>query len=319
MLGRPAWAHDVQDELTVGSLSSNFSKGTTPYVSDRLGFDADASDALVLSVNGTYTRYLRSNHTPGESIFLLAGAADYSPSDHFSFGVDVRGSPPSTEVTRVPASDTTTTVPSVLPSGPAGSELKSRTSLIGAGLSAEYDTAGEGPFESIVDASAGATSYMTTQVARALGGGASTPKRSPSSLGQYRMTLGFIEVLQHTTQAELSASYYVYSSDPTGTGYFGASVFGREAVSDGVPVEPLRWLLRPTLRQRIGPVKLSAFFQYGRYVDDGGVDIGGGVKAQVKVGSAWKLWASLSYQRDQLATGEVLAIPWGGIGAKVAF
>jgi hypothetical protein len=291
----PAHAGDVSDELTVGALSSNVAP-TQPYVSDRFGGSADPSEAVSLSLSGTYTRYFRADRTPGENIFQLAAAGDYTPNDHWSFGAELRGSPPSTAVMDTPAG-----------------VVRSRTSVIGCGVNGEYDTAGEGPLETIVDGYLGLSSYSTTQRAR------TARKGTPSSLAQYRVSADVTEVFFRHTEGELSGSYYAYSTDPEGTGYFGTSVFGRESVSEGLPLEPLRWSLRPTVRQRIGPVKLSAFFQYGRYVGDAGWNFMAGLKAQVKVSTNWKLWAALNLQRDFESTGETLTIPWGSVGARVSF
>ncbi len=291
-----ASAIDVSDELTAGALSSNLQRSTSPYLSDRLGTGADATKALSLSADGTYTRYFRANHVPGENIFQFLGAADYEISDHLSFGLDLRGSPPSTAVTPT-----------------ATGSVKSRTSLVGAGASAEYDTAGDGDFETIAESYVGLTSYSTTQKAR------SSTKGSPSSLLQWRASLGVTEIFFRETEGRVFASYYAYSTDPGGTGYFGASVFGREAVGEGLPLEPLRWSLRPSVEQRLGPVKLIGFFQYGHYVDELGWNVAVGLKAQVKVNDAWRVWASINFQRDVESTGENLSIPWGALGARVFF
>jgi len=305
---RTARANDVSDELTVGTLSPSTSSSSStrvssePFVSDRLGGALDASDNVSLSLDGTLTRYLHANHEPGETIFQIATALDYD-GDHWSFGIDARGSPRSTAVTRTD-------------SGP----VRSRTSLLGAGAFIEYDSAGESDEkssggidpETIVEGSGGVTEYWTTQ--RARHGGS-----SPSSLTQFRLSLGVTEVLWRDTEGALFANWYTYSTDPLNTGYYGASVFGRESVSDGLPLEPLRWSIRPSLRQRMGPVKVSAYFQYGRYVGDAGSNVLGGLKAQIKVSQVLKLWASGGLQHDVQSTGETLLVPWAAVGARVTF
>jgi hypothetical protein len=189
--------------------------------------------------------------------------------------------------------------------------VRSRTSLLGAGISAEYDTAGDGPFETVVDTEAAVSSFSTTQRSRLLG------RVTPSSLAQYRFSAGVTEVFWEDVETELDGSYYAYSEDAGNTGYFGPSVFGRGSVSDGLPLEPLRWSVRPTLRKRFGPVKLSAFFQYGSYVDALGWSAMGGLKAMVKVSETVKFWASANFQRDRDSTGDTLSIPWGSLGVRV--
>src|SRR5882724_1952793 len=143
-----AFADDVSDELSAGAISSNVAKGSSPFVSDRLGGSIDTSDALSFSADATFTRYFHARGASGESIFQLAGATDYAPDDHWAFGADVRGSPPSS--TNAP--DPVTSV-----------RYKYTSSSIGGGLSAEYDTAGGTDFETIGDTYFGLTGYRTTQ------------------------------------------------------------------------------------------------------------------------------------------------------------
>jgi len=90
-------------------------------------------------------------------------------------------------------------------------------------------------------------------------------------------------------------------------------------VSEGVPLEPLRWSLRPNVRQRFGTVRVGAYFQYGRYVDSTGWNAIVGLKGQIKISSEWRIWASANLQRDAESTGERLLIPWASIGARVIF
>src|SRR5215471_1844950 len=94
---RPALASDVSNELSAGALSSSTSRGSAPFLSDRLGGSVDTSEALSFSGDLTYTRYFHSPGAPGENIFQLAAAGDYTPDDHLSFGADLRGSPTSTD------------------------------------------------------------------------------------------------------------------------------------------------------------------------------------------------------------------------------
>jgi hypothetical protein len=52
-------------------------------------------------------------------------------------------------------------------------------------------------------------------------------------------------------------------------------------------------------------------------VGDTGSSLIAGLKAQLKVSDAVKLWASLDLQRDEDPSGEVLTIPWGTLGVRV--
>jgi hypothetical protein len=290
---RAALATDVSDELSAGALGGSGLRGASPFVSDRFGGAFDASDALSFSADATFTRYFHSKDANGENILQLAAASDYSPDDHWSFGADIRGSPQSTAKVEDPTNGT----------------VRYRSSLFGGGASVEYDTAGDGPIETIADSYLGLTDFRTTMPSK-------TMKRSPESLLQWRMSLGLTEVLWKDTEAGLTGTYYLYSDDPVGSGYAGASVFGRGGVSEGAPLEPLRWSLRPGLRQRFGALRLGAYVQYGRFVDDAGYSFVTALKAQVKASDAVRLWAQIGYQRDAGA-GESLTIPWGSLGVRV--
>jgi hypothetical protein len=87
-------------------------------------------------------------------------------------------------------------------------------------------------------------------------------------------------------------------------------------VSEGVPLEPLRWAIRPSVRQKLGPWKLGAYVHYGRYVGDEGYTAVVALKVQLKASALFRLWMQLGFQHDG-AYGETLSIPWGSLGARV--
>ncbi|HVW27960.1 MAG TPA: hypothetical protein VHC69_21500 [Polyangiaceae bacterium] len=291
MAPRVAFATDVSDELSAGAIGMNGLGGASPFVSDRLGGALDVSDALAFSADATFTRYFRSKDGFGESILQLAGASDYSLGEHWAFGADIRGSPESTA--RI--------------TDAAGKIARYRSSLLGGGASVEYDTAGDGPLETIGDSYFGVTAFHTNRPKKDL-------KIPAATLLQWRGSLGLTEVLWQDTEAGLTGTYYAYSVDPDG--YEGASVFGRGGISEGAPLEPLRWSLRGNFRRRFGALKLGAYVQYGPYVDSGGFSVVTAVKAQVKASDAVRLWAQIGFQRDGGA-GEALSIPWGSLGVRV--
>jgi hypothetical protein len=294
---RVALATDVSDELSAGAVGSSGLRGAAPFVSDRLGGAFDVNDALSFSADATFTRYFHTKDAYGENILQLAGATDYSPDEHWSFGADIRGSPRSTA--RVQDS--------------AGNTVKYWSSLLGGGASVEYDTAGDGALETIADSYVGLTDYRTTQPSKRTTQPSMGMKQTPSLL-QWRASLGITEVLWQDTEAGLTGTYYGYSDDPIDSGYVGESVFGRDGV--GEPLEPLRWSIRPALRQRFGVLRLGAYFQYGRFFNDVGYSLVTAVKATVKASDAIRLWAQIGYQRDAGA-GESLTIPWGSLGVRV--
>jgi hypothetical protein len=298
---RTAAATDVSDELSAGALSSSSSRGNSPFLSDRLGASIDASEALSFSTDLTYTRYFHSHGVASENIFQLAAASDYMPNDHLSFGIDVRGSPTSTASTVDSAT---------------GTKYSYRSSSLGGGLSAEYDTAGDGDAETVADTYLGLTGYRTTQRSRESKGAPNVVVGTPTSLLQWRASLGVTEELWRVTEVGLTGTYYLYSEDPSGGGYEGPSVWGRGGVSEGVPLEPLRWAIRPSVRQKFGPLKVGAYVQYGRYVADEGYMVVAALKGQLRLSDAVRLWAQFGLQLDG-AYGETLSIPWGSVGVRV--
>jgi hypothetical protein len=304
LLARAAHATDVSNELSAGALSSSSSRGNFPFLSDRLGASVDVNEALSFSGDLTYTRYFHSRGAPAENIFQLVAASDYMPDDHLSFGIDVRGSPTSTASTTDPTT---------------GTGYKYKSASLGGGLSAEYDTAGDSDLETIADAYVGLTGYRTTQRPRSkteAPNGMDGMDRTLASLLQWRASLGVTEQLFRSTEVGLTGTYYIYSEDPANRGYDGVSIWAREGVTEGMPLEPLRWAIRPSVRHKFGPLKLGAYVHYGRYVDDDGYMIVAALKGQLKVSEAVRLWVQVGFQRDS-AYGEILSIPWGSVGARV--
>jgi hypothetical protein len=301
---RVARATDVSDELSAGALGSGGLGRAAPFVSDRLGGAFDVNEALSFSADATFTRYFQAKDAYGENILQLDAASDYSFDDHWSIGADIRGSPPSTAKVPDPVDSTKTD--------------RYRSSLLGGGASVEYDTAGEGPLETIADSYLGLTAFRTTQLGQVVPTErGQAVKHTPSSLLQWRGSLGVTEVLWQDTEAGLTGTYYLYSDDPVGSGYEGPSVFGRGGVSEGAPLEPLRWSLRATVHQRFGVLRLGAYVQYGRFVGDTGFSAVAALKAQLKASDDLRLWAQFGFQRDGAEGESSLSIPWGSIGVRV--
>lgn len=306
---------NVSDELTVGSLGATPGAPAAPYYSNRLNGSVDVNDALSLHLDTTFTRYSRTSDSSADDIFQLLLGGTWEPSEHVAIDVDGSVSPSSTMTTLEPATPAMPASPATL----AGRE-RVRTSAVGALITAEYDTAGDGDLESAIDVTGGVASYSTTQATR------SGPLRrrvlGPSETGalvQWRAAVGVTETLFRNTDAGVVGTYYVYNSDPTDSGYYGAAVFGRGAVVDGIPLEPLRYTLRPALLERFGDLHVRASFQYGGHVGGTGYSVLGGVKVQYRVSHPLKLWVAAYHEREIDGSGVGENIDWGSLGAMLYF
>lgn len=305
------WAADgsAADELTVGSLGATPAAPAAPYFSNRLSGSIDASEAWSFRLDTILTRYSRTPDRSADNIFQFVLGGTWEPDDHVSIDVDGNISPPSTTTILAPATATT----------PAG-RYKERTSSLGAVISAGYDTAGDSNLESAIDLTGGVASYATTQRQRATVAGRRVAGPSTSAaLLQWRAAIGVTETLFRDTDVGLVGTYYAYSTDPTDTGYYGAQVFGRGAVMDGIPLEPLRYSVRPIVVQRFGDLQLRASFQYGEHVDGAGYDVFGGLKGQYRFSHAVKVWIAGYHGRDIDGSGVGENIDWGTVGAMLYF
>jgi hypothetical protein len=172
---------------------------------------------------------------------------------------------------------------------PATVEVRSQTKSYGFDLSSEYESATEDETrdtETIVDLFLGGTHYAIAQdiprVRTASGaeltanelrascqtrdcgpGIRSVLAKEQSSLWQLRATAAVTETLFEDTDLDLSATYFVYTSDPTKVGLYSVGTFSRTPIGEGLPTLPLRYSVRPAVEQRFGPVGIEPSFQYG--------------------------------------------------------
>jgi hypothetical protein len=140
-----------------------------------------------------------------------------------------------------------------------------------------------------------------------------------SSLLQWRATASFTETLFEDSDLGMSASYYLYSRDPTQSGVYGPAVLGRFAVDDGIPIEPLQYSLRPDIVHRFGPLRASAYGQLGHYLGGEGWSWIGGLKLRYRFSDMVSAWLSGNLQHDDYASGDDLRIVWVNAGARLVF
>jgi hypothetical protein len=106
----------------------------------------------------------------------------------------------------------------------------------------------------------------------------------------------------------VSGDYYGYRQDPTQIGFFSLGSSGRMQISGGagVPIAPLRYLVRPEVAHRMGDLSFRLWVQAGRYVDGAGQTTRGvGARIQYKLTKTFKMWAAASGQRDVDSEGNL--------------
>lgn len=299
-------AHRITEELTLGALGALQSVPRTPFLSNRLGGALDVSEQAYLRLDTTLTHYAQVPGTSATNVFQVLFGGTWEPNDHLSFDGDVYLSPRSSTVTRSA-------------SAPAQRSV-ARTSSVGAAIGGEYDTATDGDLDTAVDLTVGLTRYTTTQATRyGRGKLQATGPTEEGALAQGRVALGATETILRNTDVGFVGTYYFYDRDPMNSGYYGANVFGRGAVSDGIPLEPMRYSLRPTLLERLGSFTAVLSFQYAEDVHDSGHSLLFGAKLQYRFSRAAKAWLSANHQVETLPTSEVEKIDSGSVGATFYF
>ncbi|HEX4354821.1 MAG TPA: hypothetical protein VHZ95_17945 [Polyangiales bacterium] len=302
-------ANDVSDELRVGRLEGATKGDTTSYWSDRVHGSADLTPDVGVDLGGSITHYGMSQGVTRGDIFQVSTGATYTPIDELAFDLDLALSPTSVNVER----DVQVTQ---LRKG----AMRDKTSVLSFDLDAEYNSAGDSDAETIVGLAIGATDYSTTQAVRlrrlrlqAMRAMFGQPE--DASLLQWQVDLSVTETLFQDTDVALAGTYYLYNRDTANSGYYGESVFGRLDIGDGIPTLPLRYAIRPSLTQRVGPLQVRLLFQYGDYADDRGTSWMGGVKVQCKIGHPVRLWLSANVQHDRV-DGETLNNLWLSLGFR---
>ncbi|MGZ6123811.1 MAG: hypothetical protein ACXWLR_02570, partial [Myxococcales bacterium] len=86
-------------------------------------------------------------------------------------------------------------------------------------------------------------------------------------------------------------------------GYFGVASLGQGA---GLPIAPLRYLVRPEVLHRFGDFSAKLWLQTGEYVAGTGQSTAAvGLKLQYRFSKAFRAWVTASGQRDVDAADSV--------------
>jgi hypothetical protein len=111
-----------------------------------------------------------------------------------------------------------------------------------------------------------------------------------------RLSASTTATLFQDTDLTLGGDYYVYQQDPGEVGYYGLAAAGR---GPGMPIAPLRFVVRPEVLHRFGDFSARLWVQAGRYMPGTGQSTAAiGSKLQYKISAAWRVWLSVSGERD---------------------
>ncbi|HYS10802.1 MAG TPA: hypothetical protein VEP66_18835 [Myxococcales bacterium] len=329
-LARPVRANSVTNEVFVTSAQTSDANPRALIFTDSLTSSFDLGEDW--SLTGGFSLTL-PGRTPAateaqfdetsQAITFFTLALDWSATDNLTLGVTGDFSPASTQFAGAPISlrqaDGTELV--------ANAEIRSRTSHLAAGFDAWWDTFGHSDLEwtftggltvSSYDIDQGITRIRTangtTLTAQELidqtnAYCAAHPRRTkcgqnvlnalkatPSTLSFERLSAGATARLFQDTDLTLLGDYYVYNQDPSQVGYFGLAAVGREA---GLPIAPLRYLIRPEVAHRFGDLTAKVWVQAGEYVTGTAETTAAiGLRMQYKFSKAFRAWLTVSGQRD---------------------
>jgi hypothetical protein len=339
-----ARADGVGNEVTVGSTEG---AGRTPkkgFVSDRLWGSVDVRDVLTVRAEGSFTRDVVAADgwtfaDDGMSTFRLAASVDIYPSEHVAIGLEGTVTPAtgtssrtSVELQRV-GGDTTV---------PGYADVYSWSSTWGVTGDVEYDSAGDSRFEWVAGAAVGVQTFnsfyrldqLSTESGMILGGDwnvetcdadgcdgmtlTDAKDGKSASLQQVRLSTNGLATIYTDTDVGVTASYYLYTSDPTELGLFSLGAVARDQVlGEGLHYAPVELSAKPSVTHRIGRVQLGSWFEYARYVGDEGDAFALGLRVQVRVG-AFRVWLGGVGQQER-GPGDSPRSAQASLGARVRF
>ena len=324
-----ARADSVTNQILVSSTQATEANPRSGVFSDFLsasfnaGEDWMLSAAASLTLQGRTPAATRSQFGENSSaVTFFTGGADWSVTENLTVGATVDLSPKSTQFAGTP-------IPLQQSNGRvviADAQVRSETSQLAAGIDVSWDTLGKSDLEwsftgglhfSHYDISqsiprarlANGTAVGSAQIQQETAAYCSAnPQRAtycrellgtvsgvPTPLDFERLSAGATATLYRDTDVSLFSDFYVYNQDPTGS-FFGLAAAGR---GPGLPIAPLRFLLRPEVLHRFGDFSARLWVEGGEYVSGtGGTTAGVGLKLQYLFTKAWRAWITGSGQRD---------------------
>jgi hypothetical protein len=324
-----ARADSVTNQILVSSSHATEGNPRSTIFTDFLNASFNASDDWTLSAGASLTlQGATAAATRGQfgesssAVTLFTGGADWSVTDSLTVGATAEISPKSTQFAG-------TIIPVILPQpigrNTADAQVRSETSQVAAGVDVSWDSLGKSDLEwsltggvqfshydinqSIPRARVNGTALTKTEIEQGTANYCSanvqratycrellgTVAGLPTPLDFERLSAGMTATVYGDTDASLFGDLYLYNQDPSGT-FFGLAAAGR---GPGLPIAPLRYLLRPEVLHRFGDLSARLWFEGGEYVaGTGGTTLGVGVKVQYRFSKAWRAWLTVSGQRD---------------------
>ena len=355
LLSLPALASSsVSDELSVGSTQSTQENPRAGSVSDSLNATFELNDQFsigagaVLTLEGQTPAAARGQFpTSGSAITLFSLGLDWDPNDHVSTGVVFDFSPVSeqkigTQLTITDANGATQ---------PLNARLVAQRANASLAFDVGYDTAGDSNLEWSFNSGVTGSHYTTTQNIDLVrlrdtgrpadpaqivafcnthkkGQGACSAallqvlKDQPATLDSLRTALSVTSTLYTDTDVTLGGDFYSYSQDPSTVGIFSVGTAGKQNISggSGVPIAPLRYIIRPEVAHRFGDLSVKLWAQAGEYVSGTAQTTSGiGAKVQYKFTKAFKMWVTAGGQKDVDSTGTGSSSGNFAIGAGYRF
>jgi hypothetical protein len=345
LLATSARASSVTDELTVNSSQPTDTNPRSGSVGDALRANLDLADPLTLELGATLTSQSNSpsllpNQTGDSSVALLSAGLDWMVTDSWTLAVHGEWSPQTTQFADAPVQ---------LLAGTGTAHIRSVSSEVAAGADVAYDTSGESDLEWSLSAGVNLAHWDIDQSVPRVTNAAGTVvtqaqarsevntfcashpalkncgKRvlreltaGPFALDSLEFSAGATAVVKRDTDLTLSADYYSYLGDATQTGYASLIFNGRGGA--GVPVAPLRYLIRPEVAHRFGGFSATLWAQAGEYVMGAGGSTGGvGLKLQYKFSRTFRMWVRALAQRDVDDQGNETRSGSLGLGAGYRF
>ncbi|HYZ89812.1 MAG TPA: hypothetical protein VE620_10995 [Myxococcales bacterium] len=346
LFAQAARASSVRDEISVGGAQSTAQNPRAGNVSNLFGVAVDLGEDWTVSGTAQVT-VEESTPAPagsgfgdrGGTVTAFSLGADWDATDNWTLGVTFDASPASTITSdarfRVPVSPSNTDTSLV------DALIAAASSNVSAEFLVTYDTAGFSDLEWSLTGAVAFSRFETTQRiegARRTNGTTLSNSElrdlctgAPSCSGYLtainglsdelrsaHFSLSGIATIQTDTDVGLGADYYAYFDDPANVGIFSLATVGRFGA--GAPIAPLRFLVRPEVTHRIGPLSLRLWVQAGEYVANVGQGTASiGTKVQYRFTRAFRMWIGATGQRDVGSTGEVSRSGWVSLGAAYRF
>jgi hypothetical protein len=320
---------NVTDEVAANSSQATATNPRSSTFTDSLNASFEVSPAIVLRAGASLTL---QSATPaasraqfGESgtpATLFNAGLDWSASEGITFSFNLDGSPRSTQFAGT----------SITLRDPSGTEtsgdalVRSQVSELGGGLDLAWDSNGSSDLEWAIDTGVSYSHYDIDQSIPRVKIGTTTVtsttlrqdtvaycnanpgikncgkamlaalRATPVQEDFERLSASGTATVFQDTDLTLGGDYYVYQEDPAQIGYFGLASAGR---GPGMPIAPLHYVVRPEVLHRFGDFSARLWVQAGRFMPGTGSSTASiGTKLQYKINRAWKIWLSVSGERD---------------------